>query len=246
MKHNSKTVLPLAVLAMASFFMATSANAGVININNAGFEDASIPAGNGNLGTVADWTEENAGQVFVDDNGLQWTPESDRTLYLNAANAAANQDLSHNWSSSDNYTLGLIGIEPQWRIAGAGDAFSVQLRETDGTVLWDSGSQSVDGTVSGSPGSVSYTGTGHIFSWTIDASTFGGAGVVEGSQLNIRIAHAGGAPYMDDVSLSVIAIPEPASLSLLGLGGLAMLLRRRRHFAVDGYPKERKRGSLLD
>lgn len=182
---------------------ATQTTATGITINNAGFEHANGIGGNGNLTTVEDWIQENPVKVFVDDNGLHWTPEADRTLYLSGAGTAVNQDLNHQWASNDIYILGIVGIEPQWRMATQGDAFRVQLRQADGTVLWDSGSTSVEGTVGGTPGKVSYTGAGHQFSWTIDASKFAGTGVVKGSPLNIRIAQEGGAPYLDDVSLDI-------------------------------------------
>lgn len=176
-----------------------------IDISNAGFDDASGDASGGNYASPTNWIEENEGSVYVDgvDERTTWKPEADRVLYLGGDGAAVNRDLDHNWSSGDKYTLSLVGQEAGWRVGAAGDAFSVQLRQTDGTVLWESGSQNVDGTVAGSQGNFSYTGTGHLFSWIIDASTFTGVGVVEGSQLNLRIAQEGGVPYMDDVSIDL-------------------------------------------
>ncbi len=190
-----------------------------INISNAGFEGASGAASGGNYASPTDWTEENEGSVFVDgvDERTTWKPEADRVLYLGGDGAAVNRDLGHNWSSGEIYTLSLIGQEAGWRVGIAGDAFSVQLRQTDGTVLWDSGTQDVDGTVAGSQGNFSYTGTGHLFSWSIDASSFAGAGVVEGSGLNLRIAQEGGVPYMDDVSLDVSGSSAAASLAITAI-----------------------------
>ena len=221
------TVATRITVALACLLVAHSANAGVITINNAGFEDASGNGGNGNLTTPADWTEEDPNNVFVDNNGTTWTPESDRTLYFNGGTAAVNQDLSHNWASDETFTLGIIGHNPRW--ASGTNVFKVQLRQADGTVLWDSGDLDVAGTVT-TTAPATYTGTGHIFSWTFDASTFSGAGVVAGSQLNIRIAHVSAPTYIDDVSLSFEGpvVPTPAALPAgLALLGLAAMRRRR-------------------
>ena len=167
---------------------------------------------------------------FAADNGGDWTvvpswnsptaaawtysPAGNQLLYFNAS-GKVDQDLSHNWSSSDTFTLSLTGQELSW--SGTGEAFSVQLRQTDGTVLWDSGSTSVDGMAAGTP-----------FSWTIDASIDFLAGGTEGQQLNIQLQGTVASSFLDDVSLSVDTVPEPTTTALLGLGGLALILRRRK------------------
>lgn len=216
------------VAAIAGFALTvTPTLAGVININNPGFENGSGSASGGNWASPVDWTEENAGSVYVDGvlERVNWKPEADRVLYLNA-NTAVNQDLSHNWSSSDIFTLGLVGHEAGWRVGAAGDAFSVQLRQTDGTILWDSGVQDVDGTVTGLQNNFSYTGTGHIFSWTIDASTFTAG--TEGQPLNIRIVGISGTPYIDDVALEFTpADPDLPSVEIspaTGVGATSVTL----------------------
>jgi len=109
-----------------------------------------------------------------------------------------NQDLSHNWSSSNVFTLCLIAMNPGW--SDNNNTFKVQLRQaSDDTVLWDSGDQNVGGTVT-TTGPATYTGAGHLLIWTIDASTFTAG--TENEQINIRIAHVSGGPvYADDISL---------------------------------------------
>ncbi|NQT40775.1 MAG: PEP-CTERM sorting domain-containing protein [Planctomycetes bacterium] len=208
MMKTTRNILTVVMTMAAIGLPATSAHAGLININNAGFEDASGAASGGNLATPADWTEEDPGNVYVDNNGLSWSPEADRNLYFNGGTAAVNQDLSHNWSSGDTYTLGMVGQNPGWDTT-APHEFKVQLREADGTVLWESGDLSVTGTVA--PGSPpTYTGTGHIFSWDIDASTFTSvSGAIEGLPLNIRIANVSAPTYLDDVSLDLTTAGTP-------------------------------------
>lgn len=61
--------------------------------------------------------------------------------------------------------------------------------------------------------------------WTV---TFSGSGLALTDEISFSITHEDtGSPFfwMDD--FSVTAIPEPASLALMGLGGLLMLRRRR-------------------
>jgi len=201
-----------------------SANAAELTIRNPGFEEADGSAGRGNLHNVHHWTEENAASVFVDDAGTAYKPQANRCLYLGAANTAVNQDLDarKTWASDDVFTIGLIGQNAGW-VTGTTE-FKVQLRQTDGTVLWDSGAIDVTGTVINNN---EYAGTNHIHSWTVDASTFSGAGVVEGSQINIRIAYVTGTPYIDDVTL------EDEKDALPSVGGDLFL--EDLNLAVAGY-----------
>jgi hypothetical protein len=167
----------------------------VITIDNPGFEDASTNIGNNNLTDIDNWTED-VGDSFVDDNGTNWVPEASRTLYIGAA--SVNQDLSHNWSSSDSFTLCIIAMNPGW--SDNNNTFKVQLRQaSDDTVLWDSGDQNVGGTVT-TTSPATYTGAGHLFSWSFDASTFTEG--TENEQINIRIVHvSGSAVFADNISL---------------------------------------------
>jgi hypothetical protein len=217
-KNNTHTKSTLAALAGLALATGAAHAATPITILNAGFENSSNSIGNGNNTDIDDWSED-VGDAYVDTGG-SWTPETTDMLYISSA--SVNQDLSHNWSASDSFTLGIIAMNPSWNTGAAG--LRVQLRQaSDGTVLWDSGLVDVSGTVVAGP---AYSGTGHELSWNIDASTFAGMGGVELSQINVRIAAESGTVYADNVSLDLV--PEPSTTALLGLGGLALILRRRK------------------
>ncbi len=104
-------------------------------------------------------------------------------LYLDAGGWAS-QNLSYNWTAGEVFTLGIRGNQG-WQTGGT---FKIRLREADGTVLWDSGTISVDS-------------TWQDFSWTIDSSTDFLAGT-PGSQLQIRMDCLNATVYLDDVTLS--------------------------------------------
>jgi len=203
-RNQITNALTVALVAMGIFGGTVGpACAGPIAITNGDFETLGA-----DWTFVPGWTSESAANDWII-TGTQWKPDADGDLYFNPG-GAVNQDLSHNWSSSDTYTLDMIGQNAGWVATTV--EFTVQLREADGTVLWDSGVVDVTGTVD--TGTKQYTGTGHIHSWTIDASTFSGAGVTEGSQLNIRIASTTSSPFMDDITL-VLADPPATPGTLI-------------------------------
>ncbi len=226
----------LTLAAMAMVLLAGTANAAPITIMNSDFEATGGTSTGTNWNTVHNWNEGdvNGGPEYVYKGGTQWAPQDTQTLYLTGNTAAVNQDLSHNWASTDLFTLTFDGYDAGWRIGNAGDAISAQLRETDGTILWDSGSLNLDGTVTGSQNNLSFTGTGHEFSFDIDASTFAGVGgAVEGSALNLRFGGVGVA-FADNVTLDLVdvtAVPEPASIAIWTILGLCLAgygYRRRK------------------
>ena len=72
---------------------------------------------------------------------------------------------------------------------------------------------------------------GGVVTW-IDTYTIGESNPLLGGTLTVGFKGGGGSTgkqtLVDDFALDFTAIPEPASLALLGLGGVMMLGRRRR------------------
>jgi hypothetical protein len=218
-KNHTQTISTLAALAGLALAAGSAHAATTIPILNGDFELSDTSIGNGNNTNIDNWTED-VGNAYVD-YGQGWTPETTDMLYI--GNAAVNQDLSHNWSATDSFTLEMIAMNPAW--SGGATEFKVQLRQaSDDVVLWDSGDMDVTGAVLSGP--VYADPAKHIFSWNIDASAFATGSA--GEQINVRIAAVTGTVYADNVSLSVSAVPEPTTTALLGLGGLALILRRRK------------------
>lgn len=138
-------------------------------------------------------------------------------------NTNANFVSSSTWDITATYTFSfdyitsntqLNGTLPSWQI-GAGDGTDRFLSD-----LVDSGSF------------ISTAGT-HDVNITITSTDLINAGVTMGDNIYIRFEKPGdggalrSAVYqVDNVNLSVV--PEPSSAALLGLGGLALILRRRK------------------
>ena len=81
----------------------------------------------------------------------------------------------------------------------------------------------------GNPGDVDYsfiiaTASGGITDFSADKFSFDSSGFTNGPSWDWQIVLSGGT----DLVLEAYAVPEPSSTALLGLGGLALMLRRKR------------------
>jgi signal transduction histidine kinase len=175
-------------------------SAATLELVNADFEDTHDEAGSGD--GISAWIEENESYVHIYDKGLQWYPLETQMGYLSDYEGAAiNRDINYCWRIGDRFDLSLAATEPGWRVDSGNDAFRIQLRQTDDTVLWDSGAINLDGTLSGIPGRLEWGSKNRLFNFKIDASSFTNG--VPGSQINLRIARDAGVVFVDDISLAV-------------------------------------------
>ena len=141
--------------------------------------------------------------------------------------ATTSQDFSHNWAATDTMTVSFNASEVFWRAGGTGDDLTANIVETvSGAVLWTSGLIDMDGTHAGDVAAADLQDWSAIqtFSYILDPSAFIGT---EGSAISVQfVSH--GIASLDNVVVDVTAVPEPSAAALLGLGGLALILRRRK------------------
>jgi hypothetical protein len=125
------------------------------------------------------------------------------------------QTVSDPWTTASTIDISLTTAFVSWGSAANGHSVVVELfKASGGAALWSSST-------------VGSTSTAVIHDWSIDASTLA---ATEGEDLNLKIGVLGNGTLIDDVTLSVTAaaVPEPSTTALLGLGGLALILRRRK------------------
>ena len=213
---NRKTMLT----ALGSFaLIAGSAQADLVVTNGDFSADGHVTPGDGPQ-TITDWfdsTENFSSWNFVEAGGTESAAAlgagggaSEGWIYQSPGNYNAANGSTLNWSLtvqnsalSNNSTFDIEFFTGAF--AGADGTDLVGLTSLGADTFTDSGNGTYDETAA---------------SGSIDLSGLG-----DGSEVWIRIANTA-FDSVDDVSVEVV--PEPSSLSLLGLGGLVMLRRRRK------------------
>lgn len=93
-------------------------------------------------------------------------------------------------------------------------------------LLWDGSNAATETQIAFSDleGNTATSGDLTSLSYTVTAADLAGGN----NQLILRYRHSANWGETNSVSLDVTAVPEPSSTALLGLGGLALILRRRK------------------
>lgn len=175
---------------------------------------------------------------------------------LSATNAAVPAGHGSNAVGTPNIALSWIGVWQQYaNWDGRTDSFQIETAVTidftpdagfAATITsfdldeWGGGGgdMTVNWSISGGISGTLASGTWDDFNTANDAGDAGGRSTVtpnvigaDGEVLTLSLTQTGGdTTYlaMDNLAFDQVAIPEPSSVALLGLGGIALILRRRK------------------
>jgi hypothetical protein len=190
------------------------ASAGAITIANPSFESPVQPPGSFNVGTVAGWTSTGDSGVFHPIIGSEFNsiPDGLQTGYSNGG--ALSQILSTTLVTSTAYTLQVDVGKRLDCCAGFGPIIQ----------LWAGSTLLATATNVGPTAGNFLTETLSYTSTSSDPQA--------GQALRIVLDSTGGQTDFDNVRLDGTAVtisptPEPASIALLGVGIVALLVRKR-------------------
>lgn len=236
-------VLAVSALSVGSVFTASAAT-----ISDGSFENDYDPGDNGTAGDVMvgpSWDMSNgngywdpddshfAGATNGDPDGLMGGPtDGEQVAYLLITGNAAPRSSFQSIGTIDALTIYTVSFAYGHRADSAAASnldpnpnFSVNL-ESGSTILGGASFGTPLGVVGETALSTPAVGTWNSASFSFDSSDF--AGLV-GDDLTLRFSVSGeGMTLFDNFVLTETVIPEPASIALLGLGGLAVFGRRRR------------------
>lgn len=217
--HKS-LLLVSAVIALS--LMAGTLHADNITVANPGFENTVLSNG-GTTTSINSWVEVGTNNGEINPTSTHVSGEAfagQNVAYSTPANATITQTLSNLLLANTTYTLSV-------QVGDRKDALNYRgaiLRLLAGGVTIASATNA-NGTAAGDPADPN---DGYVPLALVFATVGSHANL--GQALGIQLATpatGSGQTLWDNVALSFESIPEPSALSLVALGGLALLRRRR-------------------
>ena len=210
-----ETVKNLLVVCAVSLLVAATAQAAAISVTNGDFETDAYGSTN-----ITGWTEP-VGDARTFGTG---TPQTGIVIHLNNDKAAftVQNDLGTAIEASKTYTISYdygnadstAPLTGTWTVEFGtlnGGTFTALATDTN--------------TVQKTNGNHLNFGSGDEVA---DSFQYVSGTSVSGDNLAIRASVDGGIEWMGFDNFTVDVVPEPATMSLLGIGGLLALVRRRR------------------
>ncbi|MGB1123893.1 MAG: PEP-CTERM sorting domain-containing protein [Phycisphaeraceae bacterium] len=223
MSYISRSTSLIAVVAAATLgFSAPDAEANLLT--NAGFEDAGLTGGD-TFGANG-WTAFGGGTFTVHTSvlGAVGANSGDHAFKMFGSASGVFQEVAVNPGDTVNANVVMLNFSGDQMANGQVAAINIEWKQGDGSASAITPFIS-NGTFTAADAPVDQ--------WTLQTIT----GVAPSDAATARLTlitgdflpgGPGGAPFYDDAFLEVIAVPEPSSLALLGLGGLALMRRRRQ------------------
>ena len=236
-----------AVLTVSAFFVASVVSASAATISDGSFENDHVATDDttaGDLSTGPSWnmgngngywnpTDTHFAGATDDPDGTMGSPtDGEQVAYLLIQGAGADRSSFQSIGTIDALTIYTVSFAYGHRADSAAQPFldpnpnfSVNL-ESGATILGGASFGTPLGVTGETALSSPAVGTWNSASFSFDSSDF--AGLV-GDDLTLRFSAGGeGMILFANFVLTETVIPEPASVALLGLGGLATIGRRRR------------------
>lgn len=197
----------------ASAMISTVSHAASVFINNHSFEDGIVPAPGGWSTSAPDgWTQPSGTSGIQNVSGGSETG-IDGSIIAFLQGGALQQDLATTIASTvaigDQFQLTLAATNQN-----GSPTFDFDIQNSSGVSL-------IGGAVTSSPASpANPTYADIVVNGTVDTAS---------TEVFLVLSNSAGQTRIDNVRLDYVsAVPEPSSAALLGLGGIALILRRKK------------------